>query len=261
MRVLKTPSRAPRIRVHSWRMVLPRLVSGPSVQYLESAVKSLFVPSYQIFLKDSSSELRTRYALNALFMFVVTALSIILFSLGSESVSSDVLAGMLWVIIFFSSMSGLSRTFVAEEERGTVQTLQLISRPSAVYVGKLTFNFALTLSLNVVIALLYLLLVNGFAVQTPSIFWATLVLGSCAIASSSTIIAAIIAKAHTRGTLYPVLSFPIMLPMLITVIKATQLSMEGAFFSEALGEFQILISYTVVLVAVSAVLFDFVWRD
>ena len=205
--------------------------------------------------------MRTRYALNALFMFVVTALSIILFSLGSETVSSDVLAGILWVIIFFSSMSGLSRTFVSEEERGTVLTLQLISYSTPVYVGKLIFNFVLTLSLNVVIALLYLLLINNFTVASWAIFWTTIFLGSCAIASSSTIIAAIIAKANTRGTLYPVLSFPIMLPLLITVIKATQLSIEGAFFSEAVGEFQILVSYTVVIIAVSAVLFEFVWKD
>ena len=229
--------------------------------YLRIAVKSLFVPSYHIFLKDSRSELRTRYALNALFMFVVTALSVILFSLGSESVSHDVLAGMLWVIIFFSSMSGLSRAFVAEEERGTVATLQLIARPAPVYVGKLLFNFVLTLSLNIVISLLYILFITNFVVLSPTIFWTTIVLGSCAIASSSTIIAAIIAKANTKGTLYPVLSFPVMLPMLITVIKATQLSIEGAFFSEALGEFQILVSYTVVIVAVSAVLFEFVWKD
>ena len=224
-------------------------------------MKSLFIPSFYIFLKDSHSELRTRYALNALFMFVVTALSIILFSLGSESISQDILAGILWVIIFFSSMSGLSRTFVSEEERGTVLTLQLISSPTPVYVGKLIFNFILTLSLNVVISLLYMLLINNFVVASADIFWTTIFLGSCAIASSSTIIAAIIAKANTRGTLYPVLSFPIMLPMLMTVIKATQLSLEGAFFTEALGEFQILISYTVVIVAVSVILFEFVWKD
>ncbi len=224
-------------------------------------MRSLFVPSYYIFLKDAHSELRTRYALNALFMFVVTALSIILFSLGSESVSPDVLAGILWVIIFFSSMSGLSRTFVSEEERGTALTLQLVSGPTPIYIGKLIFNLALTLSLNVLISLLYILMINNFVVASADIFWTTIVLGSCAIASSSTILAAIIAKANTRGTLYPVISFPVMLPMLITVIKATQLSLEGAFFSEALGEFQVLISYTVVLVAVSVVLFEFVWKD
>jgi len=104
-------------------------------------------------------------------------------------------------------------------------------------------------------------MINNFVVASPGIFWTTIFLGSCAIASSSTILAAIIAKANTRGTLYPVISFPIMLPMLITVIKATQLSLEGAFFSEALGQFQVLISYTVVLVAISVLLFEFVWKD
>lgn len=229
--------------------------------YLEDALKSLFIPAYYIFLKDSRSELRTRYALNALFMFVVTALSIILFSLGSEAVSSDVLSGILWVVIFFSSMSGLSRTFVSEEERGTVATLQLLTRPTPVYVGKLIFNFFLTLSLNVVISLLYLLLINNFVIQSPAIFWTTIALGSAAIASASTIIAAIIAKANTKGTLYPVLSFPIMLPLLMTVMNATRLATEGAFFVEALGEFQILISYTVVITTASIVLFEYVWKD
>lgn len=224
-------------------------------------MKSLLIPSYYIFIKDVHSELRTRYALNALFMFVVTALSIILFSLGSESISQDVLAGILWVIIFFSSMSGLSRTFVSEEERGTVLTLQLIASPTPIYLGKLLFNGILTLALNAVIAILYILLINNFVIASADIFWTTILLGSLAIGSSSTIIAAIIAKANTKGTLYPVLSFPIMLPMLITVIKATQLSVEGAFFTEALGEFQILISYTVVIIAVSVVLFEFVWKD
>ena len=129
------------------------------------------------------------------------------------------------------------------------------------YVGKLTFNFFLTLSLNVVISLLYLLLINNFVIQSPAIFWTTIVLGSAAIASASTIIAAIIAKANTKGTLYPVLSFPIMLPLLMTVMNATRLAAEGAFFAEALGEFQILISYTVVITTASIVLFEYVWKD
>ena len=217
--------------------------------------------AFEVFRKDVHSEFRTRYAMNALVMFVVVALSIILFSLSDESVSPGVLSGILWVIIFFSGMSGLSRTFVSEEERGTVATLQLLTRPTPVYVGKLTFNFFLTLSLNVVIALLYLLLINNFIIQSPAIFWTTIVLGSAAIASASTIIAAIIAKANTKGTLFPVLSFPIMLPLLMTVMNATRLATEGAFFAEAVGEFQILISYTVVITTASIVLFEFVWKD
>ena len=214
-----------------------------------------------IFQKDWHSELRTRYAISALIMFVITTISIILFSLGSESAPADALSGMLWVVIFFASMSGLSRTFVMEEERGTSMTLQLLAPSSAVIFGKLLFNLVLVISLNVFAVLLYSFFISGFVIRTYSVFLVTLGLGSIGLAAASTIIAAIIAKANTKGTLYPVLSFPILLPLLLTVINATRLAAEGAFFEEAFGEFQVLISYIVVVVATSYLLFDYIWKD
>ncbi|MBI4535594.1 MAG: heme exporter protein CcmB [Ignavibacteriae bacterium] len=214
-----------------------------------------------IFQKDWRSELRTRYAMSALIMFVITTISIILFSLGSEQAPADALAGMLWVVIFFASMSGLSRTFVMEEERGTAMTLQLLASPGAVFLGKLLFNLVLVIGLNLLTVTLYALFISGFVVRTYAIFAVTILLGSVGLAAAATIIAAIIAKANTKGTLYPVLSFPILLPLLLTVIKATRRAAEGAFFNEALGEFQILVSYIVVVVTTSFMLFDYIWKD
>jgi heme exporter protein B len=214
-----------------------------------------------LFLKDFRSELRTRYAINALVMFVITTLSIILFSIGGERVSPDVLAGMLWVVIFFSAMSGLSRSFVSEEERGTTMTLHLLAQPAIIYFGKLLFNLVLIFSINALVVALYLIFIPLFAVKTTSIFIITLVLGSFGLACASTIIAAIIAKANSKGTLYPVLSFPILLPLLMTVMNATKLALDGAPLAEAMGEFRVLVSYSGVLIAVSWVLFDFVWKD
>jgi heme exporter protein B len=214
-----------------------------------------------IFKKDLSSELRTRYALNALLMFVITTLSIILFSIGNENVSPELLSGVLWIIIFFSTMSGLSRTFVSEEERGTVMTLHLIAKPLKIYFGKLLFNLVLLFGLNIFTVALYLLFVTSFSVGNYSIFITTIILGTFGLASGSTIIAAIIAKANTKGTLYPVLSFPILLPLLLTVINATKLSVENAPFAEALGEFQVLFSYLIVLTVISFLLFEFIWKE
>jgi heme exporter protein B len=219
------------------------------------------VTSYHIFVKEFVSEFRTRYAINALLMFVVTTLSIILFSVGTESPSPDVLSGTLWIVIFFSAMSGLSRTFVAEEERGTSMTLRLLVNSSSVYIGKLLYNFILILVLSLIIAASYLLLLKEFSVKSYDIFWITIFLGSAGLASASTILAAIIAKANTKGTLFPVLAFPILLPLLMTCINATKLAAEGAFMTEAVKEFQILISFTVVMVATSFIVFDFVWKD
>jgi len=213
-----------------------------------------------IFLKDWHSELRTRYAISALIMFVLTTISIVLFSLGSEGAPPSALSGMLWVVIFFSGMSGLSRTFVMEEERGTALTLQLLASPSAVYFGKLLFNIVLVIGLNILAVALYFFFIEGFVIRTASIFLLTVGLGSVGLAAASTIIAAIIAKANTKGTLFPVLSFPLLLPLLLTVINATRLAAEGAFFDEASGEFQVLVSYIGAVVAVSYILFDYVWK-
>ena len=214
-----------------------------------------------VFRKDIHSELRTRYAISALLMFIITTIAIIMFSLGSESAPPDVLSGMLWVVIFFGAMSGLSRTFVMEEERGTSMTLQLLAPSSVVLYGKLLFNLVLVTGLNIITVLLYALFVNGFIIKTVSIFAVTVCLGSIGFAAASTIIAAIIARANTKGTLYPVLSFPVLLPLLLTVINATKLAAEGAFFQEAYGEFQFLVSYIVVVIGTSYLVFEYVWRD
>ena len=216
---------------------------------------------YQIFVKEVVSEFRTRYALNALLMFVVTTLSMIVFSLGDNTVPYEILCGMLWIVIFFSAMSGLSRTFVTEEERGTSLTLRLLTKAANVYIGKLIYNTVLITSLSVFIALLFQLVIDDFKIQTQPIFWVTIILGSIGLAAASTILAAIIAKANTKGTLFPVIAFPILLPLLLECIKATVLAVEGAFFVEAVKDFQILISFIVVMIVASLMVFDFVWND
>jgi heme exporter protein B len=140
-------------------------------------------------------------------------------------------------------------------------TLQLIAEPLTVYFGKLLFNVVLLGVINAVAVTLYLLVIDAFVVKSLGIFVLTVLFGTLGLASASTIIAAIIAKANTRGTLYPVLSFPILLPLLLTVIRTTQLAVDGAPFSEALDMMRILISYIVAITAISYLVFDYIWRD
>ena len=73
--------------------------------------------AYSLFKKDWQSELRTRYAINALAMFILVTISVIMFSIGNEKITEYLTGWLLWVVIFFSAMSGLSRAFVSEEER------------------------------------------------------------------------------------------------------------------------------------------------
>jgi heme exporter protein B len=214
-----------------------------------------------LFMKDLRGELRTRYAINALLMFVIVTLSVLLFSLAGEDLTSSAVCGLLWVVMFFAGMSGIARSFVAEEERGTVMTLQLLARPSVIYFGKLAFNTLLTEALNVFIVALFLLTMEGFTVAQPGLFWIVVLAGGAGMAAATTIIAAIIARAQSKGTLFPVLSFPILLPLLMAGISATKVAAEEAVWDAAIPDLQLLVSYIVVVVTASWLLFDVVWND
>jgi len=214
-----------------------------------------------VVAKDVRSEVRNRYAINALVMFVVTAVATILFALRSEQPGPATLAGMYWVVIFFSAMSGLARIFVSEEERGTALTLQLTTSPGILFAGKLAVNTGLTLLLTLSVSALYIVTFPGFVIRSPDIFALTVLLGSIGFSASATILAAIIAKANSRGTLYPVLSFPILIPLLMTVMNATEKALEGAAFIEAVGDMQVLVGYCLIMIAGSFLLFDYVWND
>ena len=217
--------------------------------------------SYSLFKKDWQSELRTRYAINALAMFILVTISVILFSIGQENISKHLTGGLLWVVIFFSAMSGLSRAFVSEEDRGTTLTLHLIAAPSTIFNGKLIFNVVLVYLMNIAIIILYTLLFESFVIQNFSIFFFAALFGSFGIAVASTIIAAIISKASAKGTLYPVLAFPILLPLILILLELTKSAIDGKSLDTVFVELAVLVCYDVIMLTASYMLFDFIWKD
>jgi len=217
--------------------------------------------SYALFQKDLHSELRTRYAVNALAMFILVTLSVILFSIGEEKISEYLAGGLLWVVVFFSAMSGLSRAFVSEEEKGTNLILQISASPNTIFLGKLLFNIILVFSMNLVIFLLYSALFDSFVLRNLGLFLVSFLIGNLGIAVSSTIIAAIIAKAGSKGTLYPVLSFPILLPLILILLELTKFSIDGDTFEDSFVELAVLLCYDVIMFIASFLLFDFIWKE
>jgi heme exporter protein B len=207
--------------------------------------------------KDLRSELRTKYALNAIVMFAVVTLAAVSFAVGQFAIGNDVRAAFLWIVLFFSAMSGLGRVFIKEEDANTVHALRLAASPSVVYVGKLAFNTLLLFLLAVIVVPLFTVLM-GLQVVNLGLFVGVVLLGTAGLAGAATIIAAIIAKASAKGELFAVLAFPILLPLLITAIGGTRVALDGGGGS---GEIQFLLSYLVVMVTVSLMLFDFVWND
>lgn len=211
--------------------------------------------------KDLRAELRTRYALNATGMFVVVVVSVIALAIGPERLSSAVVAGLVLIALFFSSVTGLGRSIVGEQERGTMLLLRLTVSSTPVFFGKLLFNTGLAILSNSLIVLLFIVLIpgawNGDAVTLLTI---TFVL-SLGMAAALTIISGIIARASMRGTLAPVLSFPILLPLIFMGVDMMRRAADGKPLSVMLDTLALTGAYTVVVISLSYILFDLLWKE
>jgi len=222
----------------------------------------LAAKSLAVLRKDILSEYRTRYAINAILLFGVTTLTVVSFAVGQIGLPADVYAALFWIIIFFSAMSGLAQVFVKEEESKTAIILKLTADPTPVYWGKLIFNFLLLTLLEVIITPLYFVMTD-VVLHNAALFFTVLILGSIGLAGATTLIAAIISRASIKGALFAVLSFPILLPLLIGAIGGTKkaLGPVEAPFAAASSELQLLVSYAVVMITASVLLFEFVWEE
>lgn len=216
--------------------------------------------AWAVFRKDVHIELRNRYAINMLLMFVLSSLLLVLFAVGQDALSERIQSALLWIVILFSTAIGLGRAFIAEEEGGTVLLLQLNTRGSMVYAGKLLFNLLLVLGLNTVALLAFIVLLD-VPVRSPGLLAGTLLLGAGGLSGATTLLSAIIARAARRGPLLPVLLLPLLVPLLISVVSATRKAMLGTGWLSAQDELLTLVGFTGVTISASVLLFDYVWTD
>jgi heme exporter protein B len=210
--------------------------------------------------KDLLSEARTRYALNAVLLFAVTSLVSVSFALAGVSPSVEVQAALLWVLIFFAAMAGLSRVFVHEEERGTAPLLRLAASASIVFCGKFLFNLSLLILMEVILVPLYIVLM-GLKSPGWGLFLLAVGLGSTGLAATGTLLSAIVAKARTRNALFAALGFPVLLPVLVAGVAATRIAMTGGSIAAGGAEIKVLASYAVVAFTSGLLLFDYVWLE
>jgi heme exporter protein B len=217
-----------------------------------------------VFVKDLRSEWRTRVALSSLMLFAFAVLVLVGYALGPTRLAPEdrpmVNSVLLWIVLFFSAMTGLSRAFVKEEEGGTAAALRLSAPPASVLLGKLLVNLLLLLALDAFAVPLFLALMS-FEIRQPGLFLAILLLGGLGLASASTFVAAIVSKASSKGTLFAVLATPLLIPPLVAAVSGTTAAATQDDFAAGAEFLKLLVSYAGVMTTAAFFLFDAVRRE
>lgn len=214
-----------------------------------------------VVMKDLLSEIRTRYGITAIALFVVTSVALVAFATADEQLHRPIAAGILWVVMFFTAMSGLGRGFISEEERGTTLYLQLSAPPSAVILGKLISNVLIAALSNLAVLALFVMFVGTVQLASPMILLLVLFAGSIGLATVITITSAIVATSGTRSPLLPILSFPVLIPLIMPGMNATLLAMADVSMSDVWPDLALMLSHTGIVATVSYLVFDVVWTE
>lgn len=211
--------------------------------------------------KDLLQELRSRAATVATLFFTGTTLLMIAFALGREQgVLERSAPGVLWVALVFAGVTAAAQSFQADLEDGALD--HLLSYPvsrAAVYLGKMlaawVYLGVLGLVLAPVATTLYGAEVAGAG--TALLLALTVVLGAFGFATIATFYAALTANLQAREALLPVLMFPVVVPIVLAAVRATE-SVLGAAVGPVGDWLLLLAGFDLVYFVVCASLFHFV---
>lgn len=218
---------------------------------------------WPIVWKDMITELRTKEVLISMCFFAFLVLIIFNFAfftgLGQQE---GILSGMLWVAFIFSGLLGLNQTFGSEKDRGSLQGLLLcpVSR-SAIYMGKLIGNFLFMAIMEVLILVLFAILFRVDILGILGPLSLVILLGTLGFVFVGTIFSAMSVNAKAREILLTIILFPIVVPLVIASVKATEKILQGTPFSEIYGWLKILLAFDIVFFLVSLWAFDFVLEE
>jgi heme exporter protein B len=94
------------------------------------------------------------------------------------------------------------------------------------------------------------------------VFALTSVLGALSYAILFTLMSAIAVKAKSNNTLVAVLGFPILIPMMIFITKATASAMRDPFLtSETIKNLSLIAALDIVQIILAVILFPYIWRE
>lgn len=178
--------------------------------------------------KDALLQWRTRARFLAVLAFGATTLLLFSFAAGPDATALRRHApGFLWLALLLSSTLALAESFQSEREQHAIEGLLLLPASArALFYGKALVNAAQLALLGVALVPLTVVLYD-VSVPRPFALLGLLGLGAAGLSAPGTLYAAMSSQARARQMLLPLLLFPLVVPVLLSAVKATALLLTG----------------------------------
>lgn len=218
---------------------------------------NLYKHTIALIHKEIRVEWRSRYAVNGILLYVFATIFVCYLSF--RKIDPVTWNALFWIIMLFASVNAITKSFM-QESRGRYLYYYTIVSPQAVIISKIVYNLLLMILLSF-ICLFFYMVVFANPIQDKLYYGIAVVLGGISFSSVFTMVSAISAKTHNNTTLMAILSFPIIIPLLMLLIKFSKNAMDGLDRSVSTNELIAILLLNIVMAATSLLLFPYIWRD
>jgi heme exporter protein B len=215
-----------------------------------------------ILKKDLRIEWRTRESISSVVVLAVLLLVVFTVAHDPTPETAPTLApAVLWATFVLTGLLGVQRGFLLERENDCLAGLLTSPLdPASIYVGKVAANVVLLAAMQVVVVPLIALFLHVDLLGAIPGLVAVLALGNVGFASLATLFAAVAVRLRAREVMLPVLLLPLLVPLLIGSVQATQAVLAGGL-GAAREAIAVLLAFDVIFGVAGWLLFAYVVRD
>ena len=207
--------------------------------------------------KEFTIEWRQKYALGGILLYVFSTVFIVYISF--IQIRPQVWNTLFWIIVLFTSVNAITKSFIQESGKRELYYYTL-ANPIAILLSKILYNIFLLLLLSILSFAAFAFIAENPVTDIVQ-FMTALFLGSVGFSIAFTFISAIAAKATNSATLMAILSFPVVIPILMTLIKLSGSALGFLQDTAIWKDIMTLLAIDLILLAMTFILFPFLWRD
>ncbi|MDH4225395.1 MAG: heme exporter protein CcmB [Deltaproteobacteria bacterium] len=171
----------------------------------------------------------------------------------------DVAPGLFWVTFLLAGVLGLDKSFNQEKENGCMDGLLMTPVGGGViYLGKMTSNVLFLMMIMTLLLPLFALFfkLDLWPVAGPVV--GVSLLGVAGITTLGTLLGGVVSSLRGKEVLFPLLLFPLLVPILIGVVHLTGVILTGQPMEENWRWVQLVGGFDLVFLIVSYMVFDHV---
>ena len=167
---------------------------------------------------------------------------------------------LFWVITLFTSVTISGKSFF-KETGGPALFNFLHYTPQQFIISKIIYNMLFMLCLSFITFFFYVFFIKN-EVENMGLFVVILILASTGLAGVLSLMSAIASKASGNFAIMSILSFPVLLPIILVVIHLSKQAIDGIEWAGLGFDFLVILTaLNILTIALSFILFPYLWRD